>query len=113
MAHDLAHTISWDHLPELVETFAQLQATTSLERPALAFVEACMNPFFQCQVCDFCTTDASALRCHYTTHHGTRMYRTQHVDPADFALDGLPTCKHCGHSFTTWRMFVNHTGGTC
>ena len=110
---DLAHTISWDHLPLLIETLAKIQATTSLERPALAFVEACMTPFFQCQACDFCTTDASALRRHYTITHGIRMYRTQHVNPADFALDGLPTCKHCGTCFTTWRMFVIHIERGC
>ena len=112
-AQDLAHSITWDHLPALVATLANLQAATSLERPALASVEAQMLPFFQCQACDFCTTDVSALRRHCTVAHGTRMYRTQHVDPADFALDGLPTCKYCGFQFSTWRMFVTHIERGC
>ena len=113
LTHDLAHTIQWTHLPELVRLLTQLQETTFLETPSQTLPEAWNVPFFQCAHCDFCTTDVSAYRRHYTQMHSLPMNRTQYVQPDEFALDGLPTCKFCMTTFSTWRMFYTHIERGC
>ena len=113
LPHDLAHTIQWTHLPELVRQLTQLQEPPSLETPLHTLPEAWNQPFFQCAHCDFCTADVSAFRRHYTQVHALPMNRTQFVQPADFALDGLPTCKFCMTTFSTWRMFHTHIERGC
>ena len=111
--HDLAHTITWTHLPELLRQLELLQASPPLETPLLSLPEAWNQPFFQCSQCDFCTADVSALRRHYTQEHNFPMNRTQFVHMADFALDVLPTCRYCMTTFSTWRMFTAHIERGC
>jgi len=114
LPHDIAHSIQWSHLPELISRLESMQATASLERLAPPTLEANLTtPFFQCAKCDFCTADVSSFRRHCTTHHNHATYRTCFAKPADFALDGLPTCKFCHTEFTTWRMFVAHIERGC
>ena len=111
--HDLAHTISWPHLPDLLNLLEHWQAAGSLETSLPLDVEAFATPFFQCAECDFCTSAVSAFRRHCTTVHGNTMHRTHYVDPAEYAADGLPTCRYCGTTFTTWRMFHCHIERGC
>lgn len=114
ISSDLAHSIHWDHLPALLHMLNEMQATVSLETSTQVTLEACVQqPFFQCSRCDFCTTDVSAFRRHCTVQHGHAMHRTQFVQPADFAVDGLPTCRFCNTSFTTWRAFHVHIERGC
>ena len=113
LPHDLAHSITWPHLPDLVRLLEQLQDTPAVETPLNILPEAWDQPFFQCAHCNFCTADVSAFRRHYTQVHELPMNRTQFVQPADFTLDGLPTCKFCLTTFSTWRMFTTHIERGC
>ena len=61
-----------------------------------------------CTKCDFHTDNIANLRRHYTNIHKYTTYRNPHIDWTQAALDGLPTCKHCNQSFTTWRSFKIH-----
>jgi hypothetical protein len=108
--HDLAHTITWEHLPELLHRLEQLQATASLETQVH---HAYNTPFFQCAQCDFCTENVSVFRRHCTVAHGYQLFRTQFVQQAHFTVNGLPTCKHCHTTFSTWRMFSAHIERGC
>ncbi|CAL1148105.1 unnamed protein product [Cladocopium goreaui] len=112
LTHDLARSIHWHHLPDLMTQLQHLQATATLETSLPLDLEAGTS-FFQCAKCDFCTMDVSAFRRHCTTAHGHAMYRTHHVDPAAHADNGLPTCKHCSKAFTTWRGFRTHIERGC
>ena len=113
-AHDLARHIDWSHLQQLVSFLDHLQATESSEKPWTPLGEACYaSPFFQCAQCDFCTDQVSQFRKHCTQVHGHTMYRTQHVKLSDYTMDGLPTCKFCHQTFTTWRMFTAHIQRGC
>ena len=112
-SHDLAHMIDWTHLPPLLDHLSQLQATASLETPALQQEAIWQLPFFQCAHCDFCTDDVSVFRRHCTTAHDAKMFRTQCVNPASFAVNGLPICKFCQQHFTTWRSFHIHIERGC
>ena len=112
-SHDLAHLIDWTHLPTLMDQLTQMQATTSFETPALQLEANWQLPFFQCAHCDFCTDDVSVFRRHCTIAHDAKMFRTHFVNPANFAVDGLPICKFCHQTFTTWRSFLTHIERGC
>lgn len=111
--HDLALTITWDHLPDPAQRLHQLQATESLELQHPSLEAGFDTPIFQCAQCDFCTTSVSAFRGHCTTQHQHTMYRTQHVQPELFTTRGLPTCHYCHKTFTTWRLFHIHIERGC
>ena len=114
LPHDLAHTITWTHLPELLQTLDAMQATTSLETPLHSTLEACATvAFYQCTQCDFCTDNVSAFRRHCTIEHCCTMHRTRFVDIMHFSDNGLPICKQCHQHFTTWRMFQSHLERGC
>ena len=113
-SHDLVHTITWTHLPDLIFRLDILQATDSLETPESFGPEAsATTPFYQCARCDFCTDNVSNFRRHCTMAHGHATFRTQFVKQSDFTTDGLPTCRFCTTQFSTWRMFQNHIERGC
>lgn len=111
--HDLVRTVNWSHLTTIIHLLESMQATGSLERSLTTLFEAGSAPLYQCELCDFCTDDVSAFRRHCTIEHDRTMNRTVMASPSDFAVDGLPTCKHCGKSFTTWRVFRIHIERGC
>ena len=53
------------------------------------------------------------FRRHCTIAHDAKMFRTHFVNPANFAVDGLPICKFCHQTFTTWRSFLTHIERGC
>lgn len=44
----------------------------------------------RCQYCDFSTSQTTTLRKHYAVQHDIHFFRTQHVNPTDHMLHGLP-----------------------
>eukprot|EP00435_Cladocopium_sp_Y103_P017051 s3272_g4.t1 len=112
-SHDIALNIDWTHLQPLLQQLDNWQAPSSLEHTLQSQEAWWSTPFFQCALCDFCTSDVSAFRRHCTTIHGQYMRRTQHVQISDYAVAGLPTCKTCGKTFTTWRIFQAHLERGC
>lgn len=114
LSTDLALTIHWNHLPDLIQLLIALQASAAPVTPTQSTLEACVQqPFFQCSSCDFCTFDVSAFRRHCTVQHGHAMLRTRFVQPADYTVDGLPTCRFCTCTFSTWRAFHVHIERGC
>ena len=83
-SHDLVHTLTWTHLPDLLRQLDDVQAT-SLETSQPFDPQACSDrPFYQCACCDFCTASPSAFRCHCTTAHDMTLTRTRYVDIMQF-----------------------------
>ena len=109
--HDLVQQLRWDHLQDIQTVFLTLYEAGPKQHPLAPNVEAAVN--LQCQQCDFCTQDPTTMRKHYAIQHGFRMFRTTLVTPSDHMLQGLPQCKHCLASFTTWRQFVIHIERGC
>ena len=113
LEHDLTRTITWTHLPELMQTLHNLQAT-SLEPFLHVTPEASLElPFLQCQHCNFCTDDISAFRRHCTQAHAQPMYRIRAVEVMHHSENGLPQCRFCHSKFTTWRSFFSHVERGC
>ena len=111
---DLLHTQDWTHLDDLIRLLDMLQETNSSGSPSTQVVEACsLGPVFQCSHCDFYTSNISVFRRHCTISHRQTMHRTQFALAHGYALNGLPTCKLCHQSFTTWRSFQNHLERGC
>eukprot|EP00435_Cladocopium_sp_Y103_P068199 s396_g31.t1 len=106
---DITLQLSWTPLQQLIDRLnaAQDLGTTLVEPSSLA------QALYQCNQCDFATSDVSVFRRHCTAEHGMPMTRTQMAPISDFSTDGLPTCKHCHKSFTTWRSFAVHVERGC
>ena len=112
--NDLLHAQDWTHLEDLIRLLDTLQETTTRFSSSSQVVEACLHgPAFQCSHCDFYTTNVSAFRRHCTIFHKQTMHRTQFALAHCYAQHGLPTCKLCQQSFTTWRSFQSHLERGC
>jgi len=114
-SHDFACTLTWDHLLPMRQIILDAQAALDRRRAhsALSQEISVNEQLFQCACCTFQTNDTAAFRRHCTVAHGLRMYRTLALNPADFASQGLPTCKFCNRSFRTWHSFQTHVQRGC
>lgn len=110
-AHDLIHQLRWDHLDDIQTLFLELHTTGRGQSPPSR--TEVVVPALTCHLCDFSTFDATTMRKHYTIQHGIQMLRTTLNIPSDHMLQGLPQCKHCLTSFTTWRQFCIHIARGC
>ena len=109
--HDLVQQLDWAHLHDIQSLLLEMHEAGLQTQPLTSTVEAAEH--LHCFQCAFRTRDATILRQHYATVHGHRMFRTSFVTPSDHMLHGLPQCKHCLVSFTTWRRFVTHIERGC
>ncbi|CAE7827460.1 unnamed protein product [Symbiodinium sp. CCMP2456] len=75
------------------------------------------QPSFDCDVCGQSFSTQAALRSHMFRMHLDQQSKTERVDEVkqarnipsmEHAKDGLPQCRHCLHSFTTWHAFFYH-----
>ena len=100
---DIVHTLDWSHLHHLRE-FLAVQNNTGQAVPVHPDPEHDLppEPVFECQLCDFNTTNVATYRRHCTQAHGQRMNRNLFASHASHMLHGLPQCKHCFQTFTTW-----------
>ena len=113
-ANDIMTSCTWTHLDELIRLLDSVQETNLGAGFPPAVVEAIHSePRFQCSVCEFQTDDVSHFRRHCTQEHLCSMQRTHFALAHLAAVDGLPTCKHCLMSFTSWRSFQIHLDRGC
>lgn len=112
---DAVLKLDWSHLSQIQEQIVHAQAVHSLHRveTALSGEAADHNPCHFCNLCDFCTNSVAAFRRHCTTCHGISMFRSFAHPLHAYTTDGLPQCKHCEHSFSTWRSFRIHIERGC
>ena len=66
------------------------------------------KPVLTCPDCSFMTDNPANLRRHRTNVHDAMVFRNPNIDWTQAALHGLPQCKHCSQTFTTWRSFKIH-----
>ena len=108
---DITLQLPWDHLEETIMRLAGAQdLSTQPVEPSPSGIAPSDMPVHQCDQCDFFTTD---VRRHCTSAHGRRTTRTQFAVASKFSKHGLPECKHCHKSFTTWRSFQQHIDRGC
>ena len=114
-ADDLARTLNWDHLALIRTQIAEVQADLARRRVETALSGEVQGSELQyhCRLCSFCTDHVSAFRRHCTVEHGTQMYRHFNISMHEYCTDGLPQCKYCHHSFSTWRSFRIHIERGC
>jgi len=114
-ADDLAMTLQWDHLALIRTQISEVQADLARRRveTALSGEVQGSDIRYHCRLCSFCTDHVSAFRRHCTVAHGTQMYRHFNISMHDYCTDGLPQCKYCHHSFSTWRSFRIHIERGC
>lgn len=114
-ADDLATSMDWRHLALIPDMITETQATLTSRRveTALSGEVHAEDSLYHCRLCNFNTNHVPAFRRHCAVVHGIRMFRTLHLSPQQFMIDGLPTCKHCHTVFSTWRSFHAHVQRGC
>ena len=114
-ASDIAHHIDWSHLLAVRHLITSAQATLATLRAETALsteVPGIAHSLF-CQLCPFSTHDVTIMRRHRTIMHGIQQFRQHDSILSSHTMDGLPQCKHCGFTFTTWRSFRHHIERGC
>ena len=90
------------------------QQTVNVVGKGLDLTSTCdthqLEHLVSCLTCGQSFEDSSALRIHCTKMNHTYPFPTQ---PRKFnlafdSLEGLPQCRHCCSTFTTWRCFKSH-----
>ena len=111
---DILHTFDWTQLRETLSFIsAEYAAGTVFPGDLMAEEEAHQTQSMQCPYCEFVTTYVSVLRRHCTQTHGLTQYRKCIRHISRHMTNGLPQCKHCHMSFTTWRSFKIHVQRGC
>ena len=109
LSHDIVHRNSWTVL-EQAARLIDLELRQGPDVPLVLDPDTAPQTkrLFQCPTCQFASDNLPNLRRHCTNIHGDTRFRTQQVDLANNALMGLPQCRICFASFTTWRSFRTH-----
>ena len=112
--HDVVNWLDWTHLSNL-KAFLMAQLHTGPVESHLPRAEPDALPaqLYCCNKCDFQTPSVAIFRRHCTQIHGHRMNRMFTSNPAQYMLHGLPQCRFCYRTFTTWRTFVHHIQCGC
>lgn len=111
---DICHDLDWTSVQQ-VRDFIWHEHASGLTLPGMMMTrdEAHLSDSFQCPHCDFTTTLLPNLRRHLTVEHDQPRFRQHVTNLADFMHDGLPQCKLCHVSFSTWRNFQIHVQRGC
>ena len=112
---DLARTVPWTSLIEAQERIhaLQLSGTVSDSCAVPASDQVQLSIYHCCPHCDFFSEHATALRRHCTVAHAQPIYRTKPSIPSMHMNAGLPICKHCNVTFSTWKSFTVHLQRGC
>ena len=109
---DIIGRLDWSHLDDLhaMLTWNLHAGPTTAILPAEQDVPL---PLHTCSQCQYTTTDVAQFRRHCTMAHDLPMSRSQHVHAIQFMHKGLPQCKYCFQTFTSWRSFHVHIQRGC
>ena len=110
---DIVHLLNWQPLEDLTRRLDHWLAPGPASLHWRSQLQAHTINIIQCAYCDFTTDHSATLRRHCTEVHGIRVVRSHHVNIADFAEKGMPQCKRCHQSFTSWRAFWTHIQRGC
>ena len=111
---DIVHHLDWSHLHQL-KACLEMHLHTGPAVPVTDLPEGDLppEPIYQCHICPFRAADVASFRRHCTIVHGTRMNRQIIADHTKYMLNGLPQCRFCFKTFTTWRSFNIHIQRGC
>ncbi|CAE7846922.1 unnamed protein product, partial [Symbiodinium necroappetens] len=92
-------------------------AETASPSCKLVPVDHVIHEVFDCKECGQQFSTAAALKKHhFETHFDEEQQQARSAEVAaarntpnmEHALNGMPTCRHCLHEFTTWHAFFYH-----
>ena len=102
-SHDVTQQLNWTHLDHI--EYILMQAETSSPTRTAVRLELATH---QCPLCGYnCVNDGGVtlrLRLKHNVHHFARRRPNYLLDHSD----GLPTCAHCGKTFSTWGRWKAH-----
>ena len=111
--HDIVLTLNWQSLHDLKELLLNMHCTGPPSFDPAESSEVPTHATLFCKLCNFTTSHPHSMRCHYTQKHQRQLLRSNHAPLHSFMVDGLPICKYCHRTFTTWRSFSNHVERGC
>ena len=104
-SHDVTQQLNWTHLDHI--EYILMQAETCSRSPTRTAVRLELATH-QCPLCGYnCVNDGGVtlhLRLKHNVHHFARRRPNYLLDHSD----GLPTCAHCGKTFSTWGRWKAH-----
>ena len=109
---DIICLLDWSHLDTLrFQIDWHLQ--TGPEQPVQPSALDVPTAVHTCLQCPYATTDPAQSRRHCTIMHAQPMARSQPADQKQYMHHGLPQCKFCQQTFTSWRTFHMHIQRGC
>ena len=112
--NDICDHLDWSPV-QLVKDLISVVHASGLPVPANMTTPAEVAPAdcFPCQHCSFSASSLPVLRRHITQVHGIARFRRFVPQISQYMQHGLPECKQCGLTFTTWRSFTIHVQRGC
>ena len=108
----------WEHLRKITNDPTVTQAASKVP---LRHQDA--RPPAPCDVCGLSFPNEATLRWHISNVHVKLTKEQHHAKEAAFrerkashmqhAHDGMPTCRHCRHEFSSWPQFAAHHNRQC
>jgi hypothetical protein len=115
LSHDILHRVDWTnlHCTDTLIRAAWNAQELMMEQTMPSNLDEVPVTNFQCTWCSLKFDSLSNLRRHQTHVHGCPQLRTFQVTVASHAQHGLPICKNCHKTFSTWRRFTTHLERNC
>ena len=108
----------WEHLRKITTNPACTQVECKVPSKSQQVV-----PSAPCDVCGLTFPNEATLRWHISNVHVKLTKEQHHAKEAAFrerkashmqhAHDGMPTCRHCRHEFSSWPQFAAHHNRQC
>ena len=107
--HDIVHSTNWSPLEQAERLiWTELHQGPQVPISVNPLEAPCTKQMFHCPRCTFQTDNMANLRRHCTHIHNDTQFRSCNLDWRQHAVMGLPQCRFCFATFTTWRSFRSH-----
>eukprot|EP00435_Cladocopium_sp_Y103_P053626 s284_g17.t1 len=103
---DIVMQFDWQHLHSTAQLLRQAMETD----PTTTALHSVLHPFDH-HVCYFCPpafANTKALKRHMCLVHSYSMRTFRAVHFSKDSTDGMPHCRFCSLTFSTWQLFARH-----
>ena len=102
-SHDVTQQLNWTHLDHI--EYILMQAETSSPTRTAVRLELATH---QCPLCGYNCVNDGGVTLHLRLKHNVHRFARRRSNYLLDHSDGLPTCAHCGTTFSTWGRWKAH-----